>query len=210
MEIRIKATRSENCGGKRTGAPRYLVVHYTANLGDTAQNNAEYFAREIVKASAHYFVDENEVWQSVPDDTVAWHCGGKTYYHAECRNANSIGVEICMLDKNGGVREDAVERAAQLVRELMERYDIDVSCVLRHYDVTHKSCPAPMVEDEARWAAFKQRLEVKPMANDAPAGWAKTAWEKASVAKVMDGTRPTEPVTRQELAVILDRLGLVK
>ena len=43
-----------------------------------------------------------------------------------------------------------------------------------------------------------------------PAGWARDAWDKATKAGVMDGTRPTEPVTRQELAVILDRLGLVK
>lgn len=43
-----------------------------------------------------------------------------------------------------------------------------------------------------------------------PAAWAKDAWDKATKAGVMDGTRPTEPVTRQELAVILDRLGVIK
>lgn len=43
-----------------------------------------------------------------------------------------------------------------------------------------------------------------------PAGWAKDAWDKATKAGVMDGTRPTEPVTRQELAVILNRLGAIK
>lgn len=45
---------------------------------------------------------------------------------------------------------------------------------------------------------------------DIPAGWAKDAWDKATKAGVMDGTRPTEPVTRQELAVILNRLGVIK
>ena len=34
------------------------------------------------------------------------------------------------------------------------------------------------------------------------AEWAEEAWEKATEKGVMDGTRPTDPVTRQELAVV--------
>ena len=41
------------------------------------------------------------------------------------------------------------------------------------------------------------------------ADWAATAWEKAKSKGVLDGTRPTAPVTRQELAVVLDRLNLI-
>ncbi len=43
-----------------------------------------------------------------------------------------------------------------------------------------------------------------------PADWAKAAWDKAEAQGVMDGTRPAEPITRQEVAVILDRLGLLE
>lgn len=39
--------------------------------------------------------------------------------------------------------------------------------------------------------------------------WAKDAWEQTFVAGVMDGSRPRDSVTRQELAVILKKLGLV-
>ena len=35
------------------------------------------------------------------------------------------------------------------------------------------------------------------------------AWQKAKDKGVLDGTRPTDPVTRQELAVVLDRLNLI-
>lgn len=42
-----------------------------------------------------------------------------------------------------------------------------------------------------------------------PAVWAAEAWEKATAAGVLDGARPTEPLTRQELAVVLDRLGML-
>ena len=45
---------------------------------------------------------------------------------------------------------------------------------------------------------------------DIPAAdWAGEAWQKAKSNGVMDGTRPTEPITRQELAVVLDRLNLI-
>lgn len=210
VKIQTKLANRANYGSKRAIAPLYIVVHYTSNEGDTAKNNADYFARESVKASAHFFVDETSIWSSVPENYVAWHCGGTKYYHAECRNSNSIGVEVCMNDKQGKVRVKSIELAAELVQVLMAKYNIPADRVIRHYDVTHKNCPAPMVEEPARWAAFKKSLEVKKMASNTPANWAKDAWEKATKAGVVDGTRPTEPVTRQELAVILDRLKLVK
>ena len=210
MEIRTKLCNPANYGVRRTNPPAYIVIHYTSNWGDSAKNNADYFAREAVRASAHYFVDESEVWQSVPDDRIAWHVGAKQYFHPACRNANAIGVEICMNDRNGRVRQGSIDRAAQLVRLLMKEYGIPADHVVRHYDVTHKNCPAPMVEKPALWAAFRAALEVKNVSNDnTPAAWAKDAWERATNAKIVDGTRPTEPVTRQELAVILDRLGLI-
>lgn len=45
---------------------------------------------------------------------------------------------------------------------------------------------------------------------DIPAAdWAAEAWQKAKSNGIMDGTRPTEPITRQELALVLDRLNLI-
>lgn len=163
MEIKTKTARADNYskGARKLSDIKYIVVHYTGNRGDTANNNAVYFARECTnQTSAHYFVDENETWQSVPDACVAWHCGTKgMFYHASCRNSNSLGVEICMLDKNGKVRTGSISRAAVLVRELMRIYNVPADHVIRHYDVTHKDCPAPMVSNPALWQAFKDMLK---------------------------------------------------
>ena len=159
--MQIKTANRENFTAKQRKLSdiAYLVLHYTGNRGDTAKNNADYFAREVTGTSAHYFVDENEVWQSVPDGHAAWHCGTKgAYYHPACRNANSIGVEVCMLDKHGKLRQGSVDRAAALVRELMQRYSIPPDRVVRHYDVTHKDCPAPMVQNPALWREFQAKL----------------------------------------------------
>lgn len=53
-----------------------------------------------------------------------------------------------------------------------------------------------------------------PSAAPAPAieeadPWAAEAWQKATAKGVLDGTRPRDPLTRQELAVVLERLGLL-
>lgn len=40
--------------------------------------------------------------------------------------------------------------------------------------------------------------------------WAKTAWNKAVAAGIFDGTAPQRAITREQTAVVLDRLGLIK
>ena len=53
----------------------YVVMHYTGNTKDTARANANYFAGAGRNASAHFFVDNNEIYQSVAIKDKAWHCG---------------------------------------------------------------------------------------------------------------------------------------
>ena len=97
----------KNYGGRRSlAAIKYIGLHYTGNDGDSADANANYFKKNIVKASAHYFVDDTSVVQSVPDDYVAWSVGGKKYancaktgggtFYGKCTNTNSISVELKM------------------------------------------------------------------------------------------------------------------
>jgi hypothetical protein len=52
---------------------------------------------------------------------------------------------------------------------------------------------------------------VAPPADPAntPDPWAAAAWAKAAAAGVLDGTRPRDPLTREEAAVVLDRLKLL-
>ena len=160
MEITgFKQSNKANFQLGRKSPVQYIVVHYTANKGDTARNNADYFAREETKTSAHYFVDEKEVWQSVKDEDTAYHCGAKTYKHPLCRNYNSIGVEMCIWDKGGNVRQGTATKAAEVVRGLMARYNVPLERVLRHYDVTGKNCPLPMVENPSLWEDFKTKLK---------------------------------------------------
>ena len=149
----------------RTQPVRYIVMHYTANNGDTARNNCDYYHRVGgLQASAHYFVDEHGAMQSVREGDTAWHCGaeaGRRYWHPECRNANSIGIEMCSRKRADGsyyILPETVANAAALAREIMQRYGIDTEHVVRHYDVTGKRCPMPWADDPAQWTAFKDML----------------------------------------------------
>ena len=223
----FKQAHTGNYQKGRTQPVEYIVVHYTANTGDTAQNNLDYFARTKTGTSAHYFVDENEVCQSVQDTDVAWHCGSKNPRHPYCRNANSIGIEMC--NSVGGVPEAVRDRTADFVRQKMKEYGIDSSHVLRHYDVTGKRCPAPWVDNPAEWMEFKKMLEEDDdmsyeqfeqymnryltERNAKPADdWAKPYIQDAIDAGAMTdvgGTieRPQGFITRQEMAVVAAALS---
>lgn len=152
----------------RKGKIKYIVVHYTASPNDTAEGEATYFKNTYVGASAHYFVDGDSVYRSVNDKDTAWHCGANKYFHNECRNDNSIGVEMCCKkkdlstkeaeDKDWYFEENTVKNAVDLVKYLMAEYDIPIGNVIRHYDVTHKICPAPFVHNESKWERFLKMI----------------------------------------------------
>ena len=141
---------------------KYLVVHYTGNSNDTAYNNTKYFKSINRNASAHYFVDDNNIYQCVEDKNVAWHCGDKIKtgnggsYYGVCTNNNSIGIELCCTNYDISSRTET--NTIELVKYLMNKYNIPASNVIRHYDVTNKNCPAPMVKSNDRWNNFKKAL----------------------------------------------------
>jgi len=164
---------------------KYIVIHYVGALGG-AEANCKYYASQYVGASAHYFVGfSGEIWQSVEDKNVAWHCGAKTYIHPECRNSNSIGIELCVRNKGSQSDtsrdwyfEDAtVASAKKLTKNLMEQYGIREDHVIRHYDVTGKICPNPYVYNNTihTWEDFKDSLlsaaEVKSGWVEEENGW---------------------------------------
>ena len=119
-------------------------MHYTANDGDSDESNGRYFQQPLNPvASAHYFVDDDSITQSVPEDFVAYHCGANSYRHPSCRNYNSIGIELCDAKRDGRVMATAktIDNAADLVAMLCEKYGIPTDHIIRHYDVTGKLCP---------------------------------------------------------------------
>lgn len=149
----------------RNDSIQYIVIHYTANDGDTAKNNCNYFQGENRGASAHYFVDENGYEQSVYDKDTAWHSGrdysgGSAPYWGKCTNANSLGIEMCsdIVGSEYVITQSTQDNAIALTKLLMDKYGVPASNVIRHYDVCGKICPQPFVNHPDQWVTFKSRL----------------------------------------------------
>lgn len=159
---------SDNFNNKSSREVLYIVIHYTGNEEDTAKGNANYFTSPNRMASAHFFVDDENIYQSVELKDVAWHCGSETgvYYHSNCRNNNSIGIEMCCTAGDYKASKKTIENTAYLCADMCKRVGIkskDVNkCVLRHYDITHKKCPAQFVGVGSKyneWKKFKKTVK---------------------------------------------------
>lgn len=228
---------------RKTSEIKYLVVHYTGNVNDTARNNAMYYRDNNIEVSAHFFVSENSIYKSVQENHAAFAVGlgsRKTPYFKwpshwkKCTNTNSISVEICGSRNSYEANDNVKELAAQLVAELCKKYSIPLANVIRHYDVTGKRCPAWAVDDPSNWLHFRtrvanylygeeeednvlnnehnyqifkefmdrytQELSAKPT----PA-WAVQAMTFVESKGLMNDGQAERPVTRAELATVLER-----
>ena len=149
---------------------KYIVLHYVGAVS-TARNNAEYLHRDSnLGWSAHFFVDENEIWQSVPFTRAAGHCG-VDYSHGQApywngkgtysTNRQNIGIEMCCKKDSKGnwyIEPETVTRTVALVKWLMDYLNIPAANVIRHYDVCWKLCPEPWVRYPEQWEDFKRRI----------------------------------------------------
>jgi N-acetylmuramoyl-L-alanine amidase CwlA len=135
--------------------PKGLVIHWTANTssGATAQANRNFFNnRTGTYGSAHLVGDSREIIAALPympnDVEQAYHVGANTYYTKQFGsypNDGSIGYEMC-VNKDGNFRE-SYKRAVWTMAYLCKVYGFSPNeDILRHYDVTHKDCPMPMLD----------------------------------------------------------------
>lgn len=140
-----------------TALPRVngIVIHYTANPGTTAAQNRSYFQNlkdtKETYASSHFVVGiDGEIIQCIPCNEVA--------YASNDRNEDTVSIEGCIPDESGKFLDETYQALIKLTAWLMGRYDLSVEAVIRHYDVTGKSCPKYFVENEAAWEQFRQDL----------------------------------------------------
>lgn len=170
LPIKTVLAHRQNYGKARSLSQiKYIIIHYTSNDGDHDESNANYFKNNVVQASAHYFVDDDSITQTVPDNYVAWAVGGAKWrdcattgggtMHGIITNTNSLSVEMCDTVKDGSVMatETTMRNTADLVKDLMKKYNVDIDHVYRHFDVTGKYCPKYLMSSSA-WAKFKERL----------------------------------------------------
>ena len=107
--------------------PQGLVIHDTDNAGATAQNNRDYFNRIYASASAHCFVDWNNVIQTIPENEVAWHAG----YTA---NHRYLSIEMCEpANHNVAQFNTMYQKAVELSADICKRYGWSANNIVSHY-----------------------------------------------------------------------------
>lgn len=150
--------KSISYGSKRKLSKiKYIVIHYTGNKGDTAENNAKFFATSNTRqAGAHFFVDkQGEIWRSIPMNLIAYAVGGlysnkndAGSYYGKCTNTNSVSIELCDL-VSGSPSWEQMVAVRQLVQYIQKKCP-NAKTILRHWDVNGKACPVTMVGKENR------------------------------------------------------------
>lgn len=206
----------------------FIVVHNTG-MPSPARNEISYMIRNTNEVSFHDAVDEKEIVHGIPHSRNVWGSG-------EGRgdgNMHGIQIEICRsTHEDESLFAKAEENAAEYIAHLLRLYDwgFDPSRIKKHQDFDGKYCPhktldwgwtrfldrvkyyydkADEQEEEEvtyeQWKEFQQRYESEVASYDVEA-WGKEAWDKVTEAGIMDGKRPASFISRQEFAVVLDRL----
>ena len=171
---------------------KYLVIHYTAGTSSKsgeALKNSKSFCKK--KASADFCVDDETIIQVNPDirNYYCWAVGdgkGKNgIYNKDC-----VSIEICSnLKKKTTYKkpnhsgwsftDESLNNALNLSKYIMNVYDIPLKNVIRHFDVSGKSCPGIIgwntsslfneisgeklneKNNETEWLKFKEELSKK-------------------------------------------------
>jgi len=192
-----------------TMTPEFIVVHNTANDA-SARNEVAYMIRNNDKVSFHYAIDDKEIVQGIPENRNAWHAGDGN----GAGNRKGIGIEIC-YSKSGGKRfEEAEKLAAKFIAYKLNEKSWGIDKVKKHQDFSGKYCPHRTLD--MGWQRFLgmvkgelDKLKGGAAVSDknVPSSWAKNAWEWAKKEGLLDGTRPKDNITREEVAIILKRLA---
>lgn len=151
----IKQISAYNNSSRYGKSVKYIVIHDVGAIS-TAKDNANCFCSRNMNASAHYFVDDDSIYQVVENNRAAWHVGdGKGVYGIT--NQNSIGIEMCL--PSGDVTNETIDLTVELTKKLMAQYNISSDNVVRHYDASRKICPESLKKNNwAKWYAFKNKI----------------------------------------------------
>lgn len=171
MRFLFKPITNKKQIGKRRNLSdiKYLVIHDTGNTSRTANAMAHYKYLQNASryGSAHYYLDDKEIIQTIGDSFVAWAIGDKWGYGnnpnrvKDAYNSNSLSIELCI---NSDIDKDkAYKNLVELAKNLMAKFNIPPERVIRHFDATGKSCPGSWSKNNwSQWWQFKEDIK-KPI-----------------------------------------------
>lgn len=123
---------------KRTTALEGVTIHNTGIITVKGTTMAEQYTRATVNGNmkdvrVHYYVDDVEAWQNLPENWQSWHAGQKGKPEAngsEAGNASTISIECIM----GGAKgyEKAEDNAARLAAYILHTNGLGIEKLYTH------------------------------------------------------------------------------
>lgn len=232
MEFKfLPITNSKQLGPKRAlSSIRYIVIHDTGNpgAGAGAMAHYKYLQGATRPGSAQYYIDDKMIVQTIGDSRTAWAVGDKWGYKnnpnriREAKNVNTLSLELCINRDCDPAK--AYKNLVELTKNLMVKFKVPADCVIRHFDVTGKTCPGSWsAQNWAKWWQFKEDIKgpidwVIDLSKDSSFGpgvtkkedkpmtsWGDEEFKKAVDLGITDGTNPDNPATRKEVACMIVR-----
>lgn len=143
---------------------KYLAIHFTAGSNSKPGKALTMYNTFMTRsASADFGVDDRDIVQFNPDikNYYCWAVGDKKNpyskggtLNAKANNKNTISIEICSTctpansttvskanHSGWSFTDAALDNALKLSKMLMQKYNIPIENVVRHYDITGKLCP---------------------------------------------------------------------
>lgn len=205
-------------GFVRRGRTDEIILHHAeASHASVEDINQWHLERGWTGIGYHFYIrKDGRIYRGRPE----WAVGA----HAQGHNGRSVGICVEGAYMTETMPKAQFDALVGLVREEMAKYP--GAKVLRHRDVNSTDCPgvnypwkallaalSPEKKEETaltydQFKAFLQRYEKENEGKTANA-WAADAWKALTDAGITDGSAPQAPLTREQLAVMLQRLGLI-
>lgn len=145
--------------------PTFITDHDTGNAGRGADaemhnryihNMANYEPKDTTHVSWHLSVDERFIYQHIPFDENAWHCGDGG--GATSGNLTSIGVEKCMnVDGDRkATEENAIALHVYLLKNVIKKTPANV---VPHQHWSGKFCPAVILKRDGSFNPYRKRIQ---------------------------------------------------
>ena len=216
-----------------TFQPKGGVIHETANPGDSDEMEQEYFDSGDRQASAHAFIDADSITQTIPWDEVAWHAGrtaNRQFWGIElCNTTNAerfkqiwdrgtwlyayLFTRICIPPIHTVTRQNLMSHAEVSVAWRETDHMDPISYFLRFGKTVDDFRTDVQAKITQMVSADKMYKEDDDMFKDADkiSEYAKTSVDNLEKLGIIHGDtdgnfKPLEPITRQDMAVIINNL----
>lgn len=119
-----------------------ITIHNTGNTL-TALQNYKMLKDGGRLDACHFLIDDKKIVNTWDENEPAYHTG-KGY---DLGNMNTIAIEICFSKRDLKQYLKAEEKAMGFVKELLDKYELNSSCIYFHRDFNHTSnCPHRILE----------------------------------------------------------------